>query len=480
VLEDFVEIMNKIRLILAIFVSRLTMIICRLTNRGGTALPGKIALKIYPGILGEITRSFKIITVTGTNGKTTTTGIIAKILESAGIKYISNKSGANLLSGITGTFVSAVNFLGQSTCSTALIEIDEAVLSKISFHFKPDIIVVTNFFRDQLDRYGEIYTVLEGIKNAINNLPESLLVLNADDSLCASLGRNVVNKVIYYGINNPGIEIADEHKDAIRSEGNSDAQFCIYCKNKYEYAWRTYGHLGEFKCMSCGYERPEVQVACTGIDKMTDSYSSIRIHFDGYDTENSNNINISLPGLFNVYNALAASACGIAANIPYEVIIPALSEYKSGFGRMEEINAGGKTIKIILVKNPAGFNQVLDYLSMEDKNIVIGFIVNNMAGDGVDTSWLWDVDFEKLNPMESKIQKIFISGARGFDMGVRLKYAGLPVENLHMTEDVAALLDEGLEAVDENTRFFIMPTYTAMLEIRKILKKRYNLKNYWK
>ncbi len=459
----------NIRLTFSIIVSKLTIKACRLIRWGGTSLPGEFARKIYPDVLKLISKDFNLIMVTGTNGKTTTTLIIAKMLEENGIRYITNKSGANLVDGITTTFIEAVNLKGESKIKTALIEIDEAAFNKFSLHRAPDILVVTNFFRDQLDRFGELYSTLQKVKSGIMNSPDVKLVLNADDSLCASLGKDTGRDSLYYGF-------GEDAYDMKNKKSGSDATFCIYCKSKYEYSTRVYGHLGHFKCPGCGYVRPDSAITCSEITDLRSSSSSVKFSLNSTEYE----AKINLPGLYNIYNALAALGASHIMGLDIKKSINALGLFDSGFGRMESISVAGKTINIILVKNPAGFNQVLNFLLTEDSNMQIAFAINDRIADGTDVSWLWDVDFEELKPIESKINNIYTTGIRAADMALRLKYAGISAEKIQIEEDYNKLIDNGLSQTPDGESFYILPTYTAMLEIRKILKKKFNLKEFWK
>jgi UDP-N-acetylmuramyl tripeptide synthase len=490
---------NKIRLVLAIFVCKLSIKVCRLIGLGGTSLPGKIALKLYPGVLKIVAKQFRIITVTGTNGKTTTTGIIAKILDEAGIEYITNSSVANLLPGITATFITSVNWKGESKIANALVEIDEGVFGKITSHFEPDIIVVTNFFRDQIDRFGGVLEVLERVRSTVKKSSKACLILNADDSLCASLGKDVENRVIYYGLTDfadetDGVvgvceadltgEVANRISIANESVENwtdnasildHDTLYCLYCDNKYEYSYYTYEHLGGYKCPNCSYERPKSHVTCFGIEEMTDKFSTVNIQIQEINVI----AKINLPGLFNIYNALTAVAVGNVLGIPEKAVIQGLSSYKPSFGRMEQINIGGKFIKVILVKNPAGFNQIIDYLFMEDNNMQLALLINDKPGDDTDISWIRDVNFEKLLNIDDKIENVLIAGTRSAEMGERLEFAGINADKINIFDNYNELLDKGLSNTAEGQNIYILPTYTAMLDIRKILKKRYGLKEFW-
>lgn len=462
------NIFNNIRLSATIAFSKTVILGCRLFKLGGTSLPGKLALKIYPQILAVLAQDFKIIMVTGTNGKTTTTRMIAQILKENNIGYITNKSGANLLSGITSTFIEAVNLYGGCSVSTALIEADEAAFNQVTNYLEPDVLVVTNFFRDQLDRYGELYSTLKSVKSGIQKTKKTKLILNADDSLCASLGKQLQQEIVYYGI------AKDAYKEA-EEIVNSDAIFCIYCKEKYEYDYHTYGHLGGFNCPACGYKRPVTTVTCTDVQKLTSSYTEIRLSI-----HENHKVIINLPGLYNVYNALAAAACGMALGLPDIKTLKALENFECGFGRMETIKTSGKNIKLILVKNPAGFNQVINYLLTVSDIHQLAFAINDKLADGTDVSWLWDVDIEKLLQIQNKTVNFYTAGTRAEDMAVRLKYAGIDTNKISIIKDYKTLVRTGLSRTPDNHCFYILPTYTAMLEIRKVLKRIYNLKEFWK
>lgn len=466
----------NLRLVFTIVITKILILALRLLRSGGTTLPGKAAYKIYPDIIKVISKNFKIIMVTGTNGKTTTTRIIGQMLKENGNLYVTNKSGANLVSGVLTTLIEAVDMFGKSKASTALIEVDEAAFNRITDFVQPDIIVVTNFFRDQLDRYGELYTTLNGVRSGIQKSPNSRLILNADDSLCASLGKDVPQEVLYYGFDSQAYESPEKSI-------NSDAVFCLYCKSKYDYSNRIYGHLGGFVCNTCGYRRPEPKVTCVKVEELNSSYSNVLFSLNSHENGKEPvtiNAKINLPGLYNIYNALAATSCGCLLNIPEEILVKSLESFECGFGRMETIVTQGKKIKLILVKNPTGFNQVLNYLLTEDKNMQIAFIINDKLADGTDISWLWDVDFEKLCEVQEIAGTFYTSGIRAEDMAVRLKYAGIYSNKIKIEKNFEELINSGLSNIETGQSFYILPTYTSMLEIRSFLKKKYGLKEFWK
>ncbi|MDP4092174.1 MAG: MurT ligase domain-containing protein [Bacillota bacterium] len=492
----------NLRLIITIIVTKIVIKLCRLMHWGGTTLSGKIAIRLYPNIAKAVSKDFRVIMVTGTNGKTTTTRIIGQILAENGIPYITNKSGANLVYGVISTFIESVDIKGKSSKNTALIEIDEAAFKRMCDFIKPEILVVTNFFRDQLDRYGELYSTLKKVTGGIEKSPSTKLILNADDSLCASLGRGKTGNILYYGMEKKAYTGSNESV-------NSDAMFCYYCKTKYDYENHVYGHLGGFKCPNCGYSKPSTDITCTGIEELTSVYSKIAFSararkiykpincmkkldaekrsYKGKNFVLSNSISdktyhakINLPGLYNIYNSLAAISLGNMLGLPVDKTIEALGNFECGFGRMETIVTNDKNIKLILVKNPTGFNQVIDYLLTEEKNIQLAFLINDKYADGTDISWLWDVDFEKLQHIQEKTDNIYTSGIRAEDMALRLKYAGIFTDKISVIRNYSDLIDKGLERTSPGHSFYILPTYTAMLDIRNVLRKKFGLKEFWK
>ena len=469
-MKAVIKFMN-IRSSLAILTAKLIIPLCRLLRHGGTTLPGRVAIKLYPNIIKKISQKFKIIMVTGTNGKTTTTRMIGKILKENNVRFVTNNSGANLTSGLATTLISAINANGKPKAPFALLEVDEAALKRVSSSINPDVLVITNFFRDQLDRYGELYSTVAAVKTAITKFKNTHLLLNSDDSLCAPLGKGTNLKVSHYGVENEAYNFEP-------SSANSDASFCIYCKKKYEYRYRVYGHLGGFFCSGCGYARPTTVSKCTKILKLDTETSEVEFKLPYPSGISSQTIKIGIPGLYNVYNALAAATCGTVLGFPPSTIVKSLEKQESSFGRMETITSETKNIKLILVKNPTGFNQVLSFVSTDQRNIHLALLLNDNFADGTDISWIWDVDFEVLNHMQHRISKIYTSGTRCEDLAVRLKYAGLNVEKIEIIKDYKVMLEKVLE--DATCKdLYILPTYTAMLDVRKVLVKKFNLKEFW-
>lgn len=462
----------QIRIYVTLGISKASIKMLRLFKLGGTTLPGKIAMFLLPDILKILSKNLnRIILVTGTNGKTTTCRIIGKLLSEANIDYFTNKSGANLLSGISSTLIENSNIQGRFASTTVLFEVDEAAFSKVTKYLDPNFIVVTNFFRDQLDRYGELFTTVKNVEDGIRNSEQPTIIINADDSLSSSIAKNTQKKVLYFGF-------SKETSQKLEDSSGTDAAFCIYCKEKYQYTFHTFGHLGDFHCSKCGFTRAAPHVFLSSISSLNSSKSDISINFVGQDT--SLDAQINLPGLYNIYNSLAAATLGSAMEIPQEKIKAALENFECGFGRMETIETEGKFIKVILVKNPTGFNQVISYLLTEDKNTNIAFLINDNAADGTDISWLWDVDFEKFKSFQENVISFVTSGKRANDMALRLKYAGVYTNKIQVCQSFENLIDIGLSKTSKGQVFYILPTYTALLGIRSILKKKFNLKEFWK
>lgn len=428
-------------------------------------MPGRIALKICPDLLGRLAEGVTTVIVTGTNGKTTTSRMIEQAMTESGISFFANKTGANLLSGVTAEFAANSGTLsGKCRFPYALIEADEAAFKQISTFVDAKTVVVTNVFRDQLDRYGEVTHTLDNIRIGISHSPNAVLCLNADDSLSASLRESAENPVIFYGVNTPIY--------SSRVSEVSDAPYCIHCKHEYVYDYVTYGHLGGYRCPNCGYQRPEPRIAVTQV--LSSDAEQSRIVF-GIDAQ-SYPASVNLPGGYNIYNAAACMAAGAAMGLKPETTVQSLSRFQCGFGRMEKFDIHGTPVRMILIKNPAGCNQVLNFLTNASTPAVFVACLNDKANDGRDVSWIWDVDFEKLLGMGEKLKAVYVSGIRAEDMALRFRYAGLPMEKLHVEKDYGKLMEQ---VTAQSDPVFVMPTYTAMLDLRDKISRTYGFKEYW-
>lgn len=453
-----------IRTFLSVAACKLSRFMLRKLGKGGTNVPGRIALKVYPEVLGQLAKGVTTIIVTGTNGKTTTSRMIEKSFSDSGYKFFSNKSGANMLSGITAEFAMNSTLGGKNRYEYALIECDEAAFKTVSKYVDAKCVVVTNVFRDQLDRYGEVTHTLNSILTGIKNSPNAVVCINADDSLSVSMKDEISNKVVFYGVE------SEIYKN--RVEEVSDAPYCIKCKSEYVYDYVTYGHLGGFRCPNCGYHRPETEVSVEKVVASTPDSSTIilKLHGKEYTTT------INLPGGYNIYNGAATAAAGYVLGLKDETIVSALSDFECGFGRMEKFTVNNTDIRMILIKNPAGCNQVLNFLSNNTEPSLFIVALNDRFADGTDISWIWDVDFEKLNQLSDKLTEIWVTGRRADEMAMRFKYAGIAVDKIKVIKDYEKLIEN---AANQSAPVYIMPTYTAMLDIREIFSKNYGFKEFW-
>lgn len=437
----------------------------RLVRRGGTAFPGRIALKICPNLLSVLTRGVRTVAITGTNGKTTSARMIEQAFFDRGIDCVANRSGANLLSGITTEFAMHCTLTGKCKSQWAVIECDEAAARRTFEQLRPEVVVVTNLFRDQLDRYGEVTHTLENIREGLKSVPEALLCLNADCSLCSSLAEDLPNRAMFFGVDKSA---AHETKPP----EISDATHCIRCRTHYDYDYVTYGHLGGFRCPNCGYSRRAADVAVTAVESMDSAGSQIKIRIG--ETEHS--VRVNLPAMYNIYNAAGAIAAVTAMGLRAEDAINAVGSFHCGFGRMEQFDIGEKGAKMLLVKNPAGCDQVLEFLSDMDDEFELVLCLNDNGADGTDVSWIWDACFEKLSLLGDRMHTVTVSGIRAADLWVRLKYAGVAPEKISLERDYEALTQK-ISGMDKPV--YIVPTYTAMLDFRAHLIKKCGGSDFW-
>ena len=449
----------SIKSIVSILATKFTLFLTKTILKGGTTFPGRVALKLDNNILSKVSKGYKVILVTGTNGKTTTTSMIYNILKEKGLNVITNNTGANLFPGIVTTFVGHYKFFNnKGEDKYAVIEVDEANLKYITKYLTPEIITVTNLFRDQLDRYGEVYTTLIKILEGITLVPETKLVLNGDESLLGKL--DVKNPCIFYGFKTA----INENKTI---DVNADSKFCKFCKTPYSYNFVTYNHLGDYYCTGCGYTHPQIKYGVDKIIELTAESSTVKFG----DTE----IFLGQSGVYNIYNALCAYAITKELNVDDATIKKSLESQSSSFGRQEIINIDDKEVKIILVKNPAGYNQALDTLCLNKDAFSCAFLLNDNYADGRDVSWIWDVNFENLANV--KLDEVYVSGMRSFDMAVRLKTAGLSPSSFVIEEEYEGLTEKIKNG--KNKKLYILATYTAMINYRKYLHSKGYIKNLW-
>lgn len=443
--------MNRVRFYTALVLARLTYLAIKLLHRSsGTSFVGMMTLKVCPDFLAHCRKYIKnnAITISGTNGKTTTSGLVAHIFEENQNSIIHNVKGANMLTGIANVF--ALNIKPFKRFDYAVIESDEAYLTKLYDYFKADYLLVTNLFRDQLDRYGELSTTASFIQNAIDKNKELKLILNADDPLVTNFGKG--KNAIYYGFEE--VEFCSEIHNAT-SNAPTEVFNCI-CGKPLQYNKQFFAQEGHYYCAECGFKRPEPNYK--GYVKIYSDYSELKIRHNDKDFE----FKINLVGLYNAYNVLGAVACAMENGIDYQTIKKAVSTYKSIFGRAERRVINGHKTLIQLIKNPTGASEVLKTVDLSS-NIVIA--INDNYADGRDISWLWDSDFEQLK----NAQKLVItSGIRAKDMATRLKYAGIPQEKIIVEEDIKSAIALAAKSDNIEERITILPSYTALLKISKM------------
>lgn len=453
-----------IRAFFAILLCKLLRFVSRVLHRGGTAMPGRYALKLCPDLLERLAKQVKTVAITGTNGKTTSARMIEEAFREQGLSYLTNRSGANLIDGITTEFVMNSSLLGRVKKDYAVIECDEAAARKVFPRLRPQVVVVTNLFRDQLDRYGEVTHTLENIREALRGAPEAKLCLNADCSLTASLAGDLPNPVRWFGVEQGAAP--SRAKPEI-----SDATHCIRCKTEYEYDYISYGHLGGFRCPKCGYRRHSADCAVTDIVEQRPDGSELVMNVRGEKLL----VTVNLPAMYNIYNAAGAVAAVTEMGFPAQAAAEALRSFRCGFGRMERFDLAGGT-RMMLVKNPAGCNQVIEYLQNFKEKFVLVICLNDRAADGRDVSWIWDADFEDLSALAGRLTQVIVSGDRAEDMRVRIKYAGVDDAFIRVERDYETLVRE----LEKETRpVCMMPTYTAMLELRQTVIRHCGGEDFW-
>ena len=425
------------------------------TGKKGTTLPGKIANWIDPEMMRHLSVGYTdgIIMITGTNGKTTTANLLASIISQSGEEFAFNQAGANLVTGITGALIQNTGWNGFSRASLALLEVDEATVPKFCEQVSPTLAIVTNFFRDQLDRYGELDTTVRMVRESLPK--ETVLVLNADDPLVAQFGTDHA-QVIYYGVERTPDSVSE-------SQETREARFCPVCGTELNYTLFHYGQLGIFNCLGCEFHRPEPQILAQDVRPVEGllQFSVDKTAFT-----------IALQGYYNLYNALAALTAARQLGINDGLIGNGLREFIPQAGRMERFYLPDGEITLTLVKNPTGFDQVVQTMLGVNKPLRILIGINDLAADGRDISWLWDVNFERLGTHEASINQVICTGLRAEDIALRLKYAGVSVDKLVIEHTLAEALDrlQASKTAEEVT--FILPTYTLLFPLREILEDR--------
>lgn len=439
---------------LAVIAGKLSAKAIRMAGAGlGSNLPGRVSRAVSPTVLSNLARQARkgVVAVSGTNGKSTTSGFVSSILRAAGNRIAHNRQGANLVPGITASLIDAASWNGKLDVDYCLFETDEAALPLVAKEVRIGTILVTNLFRDQLDRFGELDTTASLINKGIA-VNSSAAVLNADDPNVAQLAPE--SKRTYYGVQSVSEGVAS-------SEVVSELSYCAKCGSEYSYTQVFYGQLGHYVCNACGFARPAPSIYARNV-RVHATGSNFEIVHDGGKFD----VDVKLPGLFNVYNALGAAALGLALGLPEQAIREGIEEYTTLFGRSERWRIRGKTALIQLIKNPAGASQAVR-AAVNDPNARILVAINDNYADGRDVSWLWDAEFEV---MSAHTKPIWVSGVRCYDMAVRLKYCGIPQENIRVIGELEQALTTALSETSEAETLWILPTYTCLLELQRIAK----------
>jgi UDP-N-acetylmuramyl tripeptide synthase len=474
-------------------VARAVGALSRLRGGGATSAPGKVLLRLDPHALGALGARLSrgSVLVSATNGKTTTAVLAAGVFERAGIPLVHNQAGANMAGGIATTLLAAARPRGRIAGELGLFEVDELWLSAVAGQLSPRAILLGNLFRDQLDRYGELDTIADRWAQTVRSGPTgaSRLVLNADDPLIADLGRERT-EVLYFGVEDDSLALPGMAHAA-------DAKHCRRCGAPYVFDAIYLGHLGHYRCETCGRSRPVPAVTATRV-----TLEGVRgARFTLCTPAGEAEIVLTLPGLYNVYNALAAAALATVLDVPLEHIVDGLQSTKAAFGRAETVrlrpassvrepvaggnvaaeiaspSSTGRELRIMLVKNPAGANEVLRTLALEPGEHDLLGVLNDNIADGRDVSWIWDADFELL---AGRIRRVTCSGTRAPELAVRLKYAGIDPARIHVQPELSpALREAAADSPGADAPLYALPTYTAMLSLRELLVARGEAHSAW-
>ncbi len=443
-------------MIIAILIAKILTKILNFFGRGATTFPGKIALRLKPNILRRLSENVEVICVTGTNGKTTVCALISYLLEHNACSYFVNKGGANMITGVAAAFINNSSVFGRCKCRYAVLECDENSLPAILSYVTAEVIVVTNVFRDQLDRYGEVTETLSKVAEGISYCPDAVLVLNGDCPLTFSLSHRFDNSCVTFGI-------SDSYTDGIVS----DSRYCPFCNSVLDYNYTVYSQLGDFYCSRCGYKRMIPDFAASDIIDLGERGSSFFVS----SPLGEKYVSSSLGGIYNVYNYLCACAVGYIVGTENT---DCLSSFSGAFGRMERFEYDGHSILLLLVKNPVGLSNCIRYVSKLKNDFDVCFALNDNDADGRDVSWIWDADFE---PISYKNSHFVTTGLRAYDMALRLKYSGIDTERVIDGEDYS-LLAEYIKSSHRD--FVIMSTYTSMMNMRREFVSQFGGKEFWK
>ena len=448
---------------------KLTLEGLRLAGRGGTALPGLVALTLDPDFISTLAGELPhgVVCVSGTNGKTTTARMLSDILRTSGWEAIHNRSGSNLDRGVASALLEDATWSAEPRGNVGLFEIDEASLPRVVGRLRPRVVVVTNLFRDQMDRYFELDALAKRIGEALAALPaETTLVLNADDPLVASLALHRDAKTVFFGVDDPDV-------GGVVPQAISDATRCPRCNSPLHYDRVVLAHVGQWSCSNCGLTRPPRDVAAA---KIVLGPAGSEIALAGTVGNIFEPLRVPIPGLYNAYNALAAVAAAGALGIGLAEATRALVNFRPAFGRHETIELKGRTLRLVLVKNPAGFNAAIGALLETGGNPRILAGLNDRDADGRDVSWIWDADFEALAP---SVEHAVITGIRSRDLALRFKYAGLAEERMEVVDSPRAAIDRAVALAPEGREVAVIATYTAMLDLRAALASTGAVAPFW-
>jgi len=439
-----------------VLLARMARVLTRRLGRGGTTAPGRVLLRLEPRAIARLGARLGggSVLVSATNGKTTTASLLAGILRGAGRPLVHNRAGSNMHWGVTTALLDA----GRDRDELGLLEVDEAWLPEVARQIEPRALVLSNLFRDQLDRYGELEVIAERWAEMVaDRPPETALVLNADDPLIADLGRGRTG-VTYFGVEDDSLALPGLQHAA-------DSKTCRNCGHAYTYEAAFLAHLGRYRCSNCGRERPRPVVAARSVELLGMSGSRIELNTP----QGTTSVTFPLPGVYNVYNALSAAAAALELGATLEHVREGLETVSAAFGRTERLRVDDRDLAILLVKNPAGANEVLRTLLLEDGELDLWVALNDRIADGRDVSWVWDADFETL---AGRVRSVTCSGTRAEEMALRLKYAGVAAEP-RVERDVGRSLDAALaDRGDDGAPLYALPTYTALIELRDLLSER--------
>ena len=414
-----------------------------------TALPGKVALSIKPDILKIVNdRCKKKLIITGTNGKTTTNNLINHILNSEYDNVLSNLMGANMPQGVASAFLNDT----KKEYDWGVFEVDEGSFPEVVKYIKPDYVLITNFFRDQLDRFGEIENTAKIVHEALKPL-DTTLILNADDPMVSNF-KDLNKRNIYYGVEKTNFS-SDNQKVV-------ESRFCPICDDNLDYEYYNYGQLGKYICGGCGFKNPDYDYKISQIKYLEDAYKFRVDNYDGTEYD----VIFGYDGIYNAYNCCAAIAFSIEAGLDMDEVVERIENFDYKLGRMENFQFDDKIVKIVLVKNPIGLSEVLKSITNDKRKKSILFILNDNPADGTDVSWIWDADVEEINDIKN-LQSIYCSGIRAHDIALRLKYAEHTNENMIIDVDVENSINNVLNQDVET--IYILPTYTAVFQTRDIV-----------